>query len=82
MGDDSRNNPNPYLLQAQCALQFSERGGRPGTESYPAPWPDSTTYNPYKASLKETAYNSEIRVVVAVVVFLLLYCCFTAAANI
>ena len=55
MGDDSRNNPHPHLLQAQCALQLSKTVGRPGTESYQA----CTTYNPGKENLKEPAQNSE-----------------------
>ena len=62
MGDDSRNNPYPHLLQAQCALQLSKTVALKVTKR--APLPDSTTYNPGKENLKEPnlkepAQNSE-----------------------
>ena len=53
MGDDSRNNPYPHLLQVQCALQLSKTTGLKVTKR--APLPDSTTYNPGKENLKEPA---------------------------
>ena len=59
MGDDSRD-PNPHLLQAQCALQLSKTVGRPALKAtMRVPLPVSTTYNPGKENLKEPAQNSE-----------------------